>query len=107
MASTNATEVHTALLVRLDAKPGKEEEVASFLKGGLSIVQDEPATITWYALKLGPSTYGIFDTFPDDAGRDAHLTGKVAEALMAQASELFLTPPQIDKVEILAAKLPG
>jgi len=107
MASTNATEVHTALLVRLDAKPGKEDEVAGFLKGGLSIVQDEPATITWYALKLGPSTYGIFDTFPDDAGRDAHLTGKVAEALMAQASELLLTPPQIDKLEILAAKLPG
>ena len=107
MASTNATEVHTALLVRLDVKPGKEEEVANFLKGGLSIVQDEPATITWYALKLGPSTYGIFDTFPDDAGRDAHLAGRVAEALMAKASELFLTPPQIDKVEILAAKLPG
>lgn len=107
MASTNATEVRTALWVRLDAKPGKEEEVADFLKGGLSIVQGEPATITWYALKLGPSTYGIFDTFPDDAGRDAHLSGKVAEALMAKAPELLLTPPQIDKVEVLAAKLPG
>ena len=106
MASTNA-EVRTALWVRLDAKAGKEEEVADFLKGGLSIVQDEPATITWYALKLGPSTYGIFDTFPDDAGRDAHLAGRVAEALMAKASELLLTPPQIDKVEVLAAKLPG
>lgn len=94
-------------MVRLDAKPGKEEAVASFLKGGLSIVQEEPATITWYALKLGPSTYGIFDTFPDDAGRDAHLAGRVAAALMANASELLLTPPMIDKVEILAAKLPG
>lgn len=107
MASTNTTNVRTALMVRLDAKPGKEEAVASFLKDGLSIVQDEPATITWYALKLGPSTYGIFDTFPDDAGRDAHLAGKVAAALMANASELLLTPPMIDKVEILAAKLPG
>lgn len=107
MASTNTTNVRTALMVRLDAKPGKEEAVASFLKDGLSIVQEEPATITWYALKLGPSTYGIFDTFPDDAGRDAHLAGKVAAALMANASELLLTPPMIDKVEILAAKLPG
>lgn len=107
MASTNAPTVRTALLVRLDAKAGKEDAVAKFLEGGLSIVQDEPATITWYALKLGPSTFGIFDTFPDDAGRDAHLAGRVAEALMANASELLLTPPQIDKVEILAAKLPG
>ncbi|HYN79975.1 MAG TPA: antibiotic biosynthesis monooxygenase [Gemmatimonadaceae bacterium] len=107
MASTNTTNVRTALMVRLDAKPGKEEAVASFLKDGLSIVQEEPATITWYALKLGPSTYGIFDTFPDDAGRDAHLAGRVAAALMANASELLLTPPMIDKVEILAAKLPG
>ena len=107
MASTNTTNVRTALLVRLDAKPGKEEAVASFLKDGLSIVQDEPATITWYALKLGPSTYGIFDTFPDDAGRDAHLAGRVAAALMASASELLLTPPMIDKVEILAAKIPS
>ncbi|MDP9176281.1 MAG: antibiotic biosynthesis monooxygenase [Gemmatimonadota bacterium] len=107
MASTNTANVRVALMVRLDAKPGKEEAVASFLKGGLSIVQEEPATITWYALKLGPSTYGIFDTFPDDAGRDAHLAGRVAAALMANASELLLTPPMIDKVEILAAKLPG
>lgn len=107
MASTNATNVRAALMVRLDAKPGKEEAVATFLKDGLSIVQEEPATITWYALKLGPSTYGIFDTFPDDAGRDAHLAGRVAAALMANASELLLTPPMIDKVEILAAKLPG
>lgn len=107
MASTNTANVSVALMVRLDAKPGKEEAVANFLKDGLSIVQEEPATITWYALKLGPSTYGIFDTFPDDAGRDAHLAGRVAAALMANASELLLTPPMIDKVEILAAKLPG
>ena len=107
MASTNTANVSVALMVRLDAKPGKEEAVANFLKDGLSLVQEEPATTTWYALKLGPSTYGIFDSFPDDAGRDAHLAGKVAAALMANASELLLTPPMIDKVEILAAKLPG
>jgi quinol monooxygenase YgiN len=68
---------------------------------------EEPATTTWYGIKLGPSTYGIFDTFPDDAGRQAHLNGKVAAALMAKASELFSTPPSIEKVDILAAKLPG
>lgn len=99
--------VKLALLVRLEAKPGKETAVEDFLKSGLPIVQEEPATTTWYALKLGPSSYGIFDTFPDDAGRQAHLSGKVAAALMAKASELFSQPPSIEKVDILAAKLPG
>jgi quinol monooxygenase YgiN len=94
------------LLVRLEAKSGKEGEVESFLKGGLDIVQGEPATTTWYALKLGPSTFGIFDTFPDDAGRQAHLTGRVAAALMAKAGDLLSQPPTIEKVDILAAKLP-
>jgi quinol monooxygenase YgiN len=99
--------VKVALLVRLEAKPGKEAEVEKFLNSGLAIVQEEPATVTWYAIKLGPSTFGIFDTFPDDKGRQAHLTGKVAAALMANASELLSQPPQIEQVEILAAKLPG
>jgi quinol monooxygenase YgiN len=99
--------VHTALLVRLQAKPGKEGEVAKFLEGGLPIVEQEPATVTWYAIKLGPSTFGIFDTFPDDVGRQAHLEGRVAAALMDQASELLASAPSIEKVEILAAKLPG
>src|SRR5262245_11152929 len=99
--------VKVALLVRLEAKPGKEAEVEKFLNSGLAIVDEEPATITWYAIKLGPSTYGIFDTFPDDKGRQAHLSGKVAAALMANASELLSQPPQIEQVEILAAKLPG
>lgn len=99
--------VKVALLVKLEAKPGKETAVEDFLKSGLPIVQEEPATTTWYALKLGPSSYGIFDTFPDDAGRQAHLSGKVAAALMAKASELFSQPPSIEKVDILAAKLPG
>jgi len=98
--------VKVALLVRLEAKAGKEAEVEKFLNGGLSIVEEEPATITWYALKLGPSTFGIFDTFPDENGRQAHLSGKVAAALMAKASELLSQPPQIEQVEILAAKLP-
>jgi len=102
----SAPAVRTALLVRFEAKPGQEAAVAKFLQGGLSIVEQEPATITWYALKLGPSTFGIFDTFPDDSGRQAHLAGQVAAALMAKAPELLVSPPSIEKVDILAAKLP-
>ncbi len=98
--------VKVPLLVRLEVKPGKAAAVEDFLKGGLPIVQEEPATTTWYAIKLGPSSYGIFDSFPDDAGRQAHLSGKVAAALMAKASELFSKPPSIEKVDVLAAKLP-
>jgi quinol monooxygenase YgiN len=98
--------VNVALWVRLDAKPGKEAEVEQFLRGGLDIVQQEPATVSWYALRLGPSTFGIFDTFPDDAGRQAHLNGRVAAALMAKAGELLSQPPKIEQVDVLAAKLP-
>ncbi len=92
------------LLVRLEAKPGKEQEVADFLKSGLSLVMDEPDTITWYGIKIGESTFGIFDTFPDEAGRNAHLAGKVAAALMANAPELLASDPVIEKIEILASK---
>jgi quinol monooxygenase YgiN len=99
--------VKVALLVRLDAKPGKESEVASFLKGGLPVVEGEPATTAWFAIRMGPSTFGIFDAFPDEAGRQAHLTGRLAAALMAKASELLAKPPSIEKVDVLAAKLPG
>jgi quinol monooxygenase YgiN len=99
--------VKTALFVRLEAKPGKEQEVESFLMGGLPLVEDEPATIAWFGLRLGPATFGIFDAFPDDAGRQAHLAGKVAEALMAKAADLFAKPPEIMHVDVLAAKLPG
>lgn len=99
--------VKTALFVRLEAKPGKEAEVEDFLRGGLAIVMEEPATIAWFALRLGPSTFGIFDAFPDDTGRQAHLSGRVAAALMAKASELLAQPPVIEKVEVLADKLPG
>jgi len=98
--------VNVALLVRLEAKPGKEAEVESFLKEGLPIVQGEPATIAWFGIRIGPSTFGIFDAFPDEAGRQAHLSGRVAEALMAKASELLAEPPTIEKVDVLAAKLP-
>lgn len=94
-------------IVRLEAKPGKEKEVESFLLSGLPLVMEEPATTAWFGIRLGPTTFGIFDAFPDDAGREAHLSGKVAAALMAKAGELFSEPPTIEKVEVLAAKLPG
>jgi quinol monooxygenase YgiN len=99
--------VKVALFVRLEAKPGKEAEVESFLRGGLAVVQKESATTAWFALRLGPSTFGIFDAFPDEPGRQAHLSGQVAAALLAKASELFSQPPVIEKVDVLAAKLPG
>jgi quinol monooxygenase YgiN len=98
--------VNVALLVRLEAKLGKESDVAKFLRDGLAIVDAEPATTAWFALQLGPSTFGIFDAFPNEAGRQAHLSGRVAAALMARASELFSKPPSIEKVDVLASKLP-
>jgi quinol monooxygenase YgiN len=101
-----ADTVRVALWVRLDAKPGKEAEVESFLRSGLAIVEQEPATIAWFAIRMGASTFGIFDAFPDEAGRQAHLTGRVAAALMAKASELLSKPPSIEKIDLIAAKLP-
>lgn len=98
--------VNVALLVRLEAKPGKEAEVERFLHDGLAIVQQEPATIAWFAIRMGPSTFGIFDVFPDEAGRQAHLSGKVAAALRSKADELFVQAPTIEKIDVLAAKLP-
>jgi quinol monooxygenase YgiN len=92
--------------VKLEAKPGKEAEVVAFLNSGLELVEDEPATTVWFAIKFGPATFGIFDAFPDEAGRQAHLTGMVAAALMAKAGELLAKPPEIEKVDVLAAKLP-
>jgi quinol monooxygenase YgiN len=99
--------VTKGLLVRLMAKPGKEADVERFLLGGLPLVEDEPATTAWFAIRLEPSKYGIFDVFPDDAGRQAHLAGRVAAALMEQAPELFAEPPRIEELDVLAAKLPG
>ncbi len=99
--------VTKGLLVRLEAKPGKEADVVRFLEGGLPLVQEEPATTAWFGIQLGPSTFGIFDVFPDDSGRQAHLSGRVAAALMQQAPELFTQPPAIEQIDVLAAKLPG
>jgi quinol monooxygenase YgiN len=98
--------VTTALFVRVEAKPGKEAEVESFLRGGLPLVEEEPATVAWFGIRLGPTTFGIFDAFPDETGRQAHLSGRVAAALMAKASQLFAQPPVIEKADVLAAKLP-
>ena len=95
------------MYVRLEAKPGKEAEVESFLNSGLALVQEEPETTAWFAIRMGPSTFGIFDAFSSEAGRQAHLNGKVAAALMEKASDLLAQPPDIKKVEVLAAKLPG
>ncbi len=96
--------VKFALLVRLEAKPGKEEEVAEFLRGALPLAEGEPGTINWFAFRIGSSTFGIFDTFNDEAGRQAHLSGPIAAALMAKASDLLAKPPVIEKLDLLAAK---
>jgi quinol monooxygenase YgiN len=99
--------VTKALFVQLVAKPGKESDVETFLKGGLAIVESEPATTAWFALRLGPSTFGIFDVFPNEEGRQAHLSGRVAAALKSQeTAALFAEPPTIEKLDVLAAKLP-
>ena len=98
--------VKTALWVMLEAKPGKEKDVENFLNSGLPLVEQEPATIAWFALRLGPTTFGIFDAFPDEAGRQAHLSGKVAAALMANAPELLASAPKIEKVDVITSKLP-
>ncbi|CAN5511282.1 antibiotic biosynthesis monooxygenase [soil metagenome] len=96
--------VKKAIFVKLKAKSGKEAEVEAFLNSGLQLVEDEPLTVNWYALKFDDSTFGIFDTFDGEEGRDAHLNGKVAEALMAKADELLAESPKIEKVDVLAAK---
>lgn len=98
--------VKVGLYVRLEAKAGKEDEVEQFLKGGLPIVQAEPNTIAWFAIRLGSSSFAIFDAFPDETGRQEHLTGQVAAALMEKAGELFSSPPTIEKVDVIASKLP-
>jgi quinol monooxygenase YgiN len=96
--------VNYAILARVEAKPGKEEAVENFLKSALALAEEEEQTISWYALKMGPSTFGIFDTFNDEEGRVAHLAGKIAAALMEHADELLSKPPVIEKVDLLAVK---
>jgi quinol monooxygenase YgiN len=93
-----------SLYVPLKAKPGKEAEVEAFLKLGAELAKKEPGTVSWFALNEGEGRYSVFDTFNDEAGRDAHLNGEIAKALMAKASELFAEPIQIHKIDILAEK---
>ncbi len=97
--------VKLSFLVRLVAKAGKEEELAAFLASALPLAQAEPATIVWFAFRLSATEFGIFDAFPDEAGRQAHLNGAIRDALVAKAGELLAEPPRIDPAEILAAKL--
>ena len=98
--------VNLALLVLLEAKPGQEEAAAAFLKSALPLVEAEPGTTAWFGIQIGKSTFGIFDAFPDEDARQAHLTGKVAAALMAKAPELFAGAPSIQQADVLASKLP-
>jgi quinol monooxygenase YgiN len=98
--------VNVGLFVRLEAKPGKEHEVEKFLRGGLALVQEEPATTLWFGIRMGPTTFGIFDAFQDEGGRQSHLSGRVAAAIQEKAGVLLTHPPSIERVDILAAKLP-
>ena len=95
-----------ALFVRLEAKPGKEDDVAAFLKQGLQLANQESTTPLWFALRMGPTTFAIFDAFKDEAGRQTHLNGPIAKALMAQAPNLLAAPPAIERLDVLGAKLP-
>jgi quinol monooxygenase YgiN len=97
--------VTLSLFVRLEAKPGKENEVAAFLKQGLELANQESTTPIWFALRLGPSTFAIVDAFRDEQGRQKHLNGPIAQALMAQAPNLLASPPVIERMEVLGAKL--
>jgi quinol monooxygenase YgiN len=97
---------HHALYVQLEAKPGMEQEVASFLSSARSMVDDEPETTAWFAIRMGNSTFGIFDAFANEHGREAHLQGKLAKQLMSRASQLFVKQPEIRRVDVLADKLP-
>lgn len=99
--------VKVGLFLRLEAKPGKEAEVATFLKDALPLILEESDTTAWFGLQLGPSTFGIFDAFPHEEGRHAHMTGKVADRLRATWADLLSCPPSIEKASILAAKGPG
>jgi len=97
--------VHKALFARIEAKPGKEAAVQELLTGALALANQEQSTTVWFALRLGPSTFGVFDAFPDENGRQAHLNGPIAKALISKAPELLKQPPQIDPIDVLAAKL--
>ena len=100
------TDANVALLVRLQAQSGKESDVEEFLRSALPMAEEEPDTTTWFALRMDDSTFGIFDTFPDESGREAHLSGEIAAALEENADELFAEPPEIEEIDVLEAKLP-
>ena len=97
--------VNVGLFVRLEARPGKERDVEEFLRAALPLVEDEPATVAWFALKFSCTSFGIFDAFPDESGRQAHLAGRVAAALGASAAELLAVPPTVEAADVLAWKL--
>lgn len=99
--------IQLALFARIEAKPGKEAEVEAFLKAALSMANDEPSTPIWFALKLGPATFGVFDAFHDETGRQRHLNGPIAQALMAQGPELFASAPSIEAIEVIGLKNRG
>ena len=99
--------IKLALLARLEAKPGKEAAVADLLATGLALARQEPTTPIWFALRLAPTTFGVFDAFHDEAGRQAHLAGPIAQALVAKAPELFASPPSIEPIEVLGLKNSG
>ena len=101
-----STVITHALFVRLEAKPGKEKELAQFLHTGLDLARQEGTTPVWFALRLGPSTFGIFDAFTDEAGRQAHLNGPIAQALGANAPNLLAQAPSIERIDVLGTKLP-
>ena len=98
--------IKVALFVRMEAKAGKEADLEKFLEAGLAMANQEATTPLWFALRLGPATFGIFDAFSDESGRQAHLTGPIARALMANAPELLAQPPSIEKLDVLGAKIP-
>ncbi|MFJ6841951.1 putative quinol monooxygenase [Streptomyces griseoluteus] len=99
-------DVKVGLYVRLEAKPGKEDEVADFLRGGLTLVREEPDTVAWFAVRLSATTFAIFDVFPTDSARQTHLSGRLGSALMERAGELFSEPPSVERLDVLAHKLP-
>ena len=105
--ATREMVVTKGLLLRAEAQSGKEEDVQRFLEGALPIVEGEPDTTVWFAVRFGPTSFGIFDVFPDDSGRQAHLAGGVAKALEEHGSDLFAGSPTIENVDVLAAKIPG
>jgi protease I len=104
--SDEGDDAGVALFVRLEAKPGREQDVMNLLRGGLPMVEQEPATTSWYGMRMGDSTFAIFDTFPDDNGRQAHLAGRVAQELQQRGPDLFSRPPVIERIDVLACKLP-